>query len=539
MSNISSIKITQTNLDSDKWKLTLFKTLPERTPYEKNTVYQYSQVAGRILGTYYDETEYYLFLYELFISEKVHVLSEILDKSISPERFQSVQRVHMINQKEKGLSVNRFVAFLEGERLIPRHENPLLHRQLRQSLISVLEKFRRLHKEGFNHPDFRRVLVDIVKWSWNHLHVWLKECNPELEMPRVIWYGEASKSQLYFLHYLLLVGCDVLIFHPEGKDDFAQLDPDQEFTKIVKQPATGKLEPFPTEKPDRKSTVAYRATQELNEVLFHEGSHLYKPWQFREHLPSSITLKTTYDELFLISKEKAFLRPDFEATRNDVQIPCVFAKIIGISTNKKEYWERFHGLTEIKQTNLIHQFPFTKEIKANYKFHYQHALGRDGKLDPAKMITSNWWQYNHLPEGIQLAIAHVVSNMCASPRLLPMNNEKLEDVQLYLFTQATELPENHVKIIQKFDYSQEVPKLVLYNNELNGSISRSDAARLLFFNEFGLDILIYNPPGHNCMENFIVTNTFDTHWLEEMSYHQELKEKETSLIKKLFNTIKF
>jgi hypothetical protein len=536
MSDYSSINMTQAEIDSDKWKLTLYKNLNERTPYEKNEQLTFCQVTGRILGIGYDETDYYLSLYELYSSGEVHVLSEELNKEISPDMFQRVQKIIMINQKEKGLSVNRIVAFMEGERLIPDHLDHPLHRLLRQSLISVLDTFQKQHNDGLNSPDFRRVLVDLVKWSWNHLDPWLKETNHEVEMPRVIWYGDATKSQLYFLYYMMTVGCDVLIFHPEGKDQFADLDPDQDFSKVINYPTKGELEPFPTEKPDRQSTVAYRATQELNEVLFHDGSQLYKPWQFRDSLPSSVTLKTTYDELFMILKEKAFVRPNFHATREQVQIPAIFAKIMGVSTNKKEYWSRLHSLVEDKNTVLIQHFPFTTEVKANHTFHYQHSMGKDGTLDVEKMVTGNWWQYKHLPGGVQRAIAHVISKMCESPRLLPLNHERIEDVQLYLFTQTTDLSMEDLKIIQKFDYSQDVPKLVLFNNEMNGMLSRSDAARLLFFNELGVDITVYNPPGHNCIEQYIHSNVFDTHWLEEMSF--ELEFKEPSFVRRIFKTLK-
>lgn len=536
MSDYSSINITQSEIDSDKWKLTLYKRIKDRTPYEKTEQLTISQVTGRLVGIGYDETEYYLSLYELYTSDEVHVLSEELNKEISQDMFQRVQKIIMINQKEKGLSVNRIVAFMEGEQLIPKHPNQTLHRLLRNAFMTVLDTFKKLHENSLNSPDFRRVLVDLVKWSWNHLDPWLQEADPEEEMPRVIWYGEASKSQLYFLYYLMLLGCDVLLFHPGGKDQFAELDPDQSVSKLVEYPTNGEVEPFPTEKPDRQSTVAYRATQELNDVLFHDGSQLYKPWQFRDSMPSAVTLKTTYDELFLISQEKAFVRPNFQATRGEVQIPTIFAKIMGVSENKKEYWSRLHSLIEHKNTTLIRHFPFTAEVKANNRFHYQHALGGDGCLEPEKMMAGNWWQYKHLPDGAQRAIAHVISKMCESPRLIPLNHEKLEDVKLYLFSQATDLSQEDLKLIQKFDYSQEVPKLVLFNNEINGTLSRSDAARLLFFNELGVDIAVYNPPGHNCIEQFIESNVFDTHWLEEMSF--ELDFKEPSFVRRIFQSLK-
>ena len=78
---------------------------------------------------------------------------------------------------------------------------------------------------------------------------------------------------------------------------------------------------------------------------------MYKPWQFREHTPASVTLKTTYDELFLIAKERAFIRPNFQASKSTVNIPNLFAMVMGVSSNEKEYWDRLQTLTEYKESH--------------------------------------------------------------------------------------------------------------------------------------------------------------------------------------------
>ena len=79
--------------------------------------------------------------------------------------------------------------------------------------------------------------------------------------------------------------------------------------------------------------------------------------------------------------------------------------------------------------------------------------------------------------------------------------------------------------MQKFDYSQEIPKLVLYNNGVNGTFTRSDAGLFLLLNQFGMDIIIYNPPGLNDIENFLDEKVFDAHWLEDLVFEQEYKER--------------
>ncbi|WP_283153115.1 YceG family protein [Guptibacillus hwajinpoensis] len=536
MSHYDQILIKKTPLDDENLNELLFKPFPERTPYENGNELLITQIVGRFLGSYYDENEYFLQLHELSNSNYFHVLSEELNKVISPERLQAIQSIHSINQKENGLSANRFVAFLEGAKLIPSHKNPALHRHMRKSLISILELFEKQHNGGFSHPEFRRVLVDLMKWTWNHLAPWLEDVEFEIKMPGIVWYGEASTSQQYFLLYLVQLGCDVLYFHPEGVDSFDELDPDGELMEKRKLPTTVAIEPFPIEKPERRSTVAYRATKEMDTVLHHEGSQLFKPWQLRNYSPKSVTLKTTYDELFLIAKEKAFIRPNFKVEDGTVHIPSLFAKIMGVSENKKEYWNRLQDISEAKSTTMIRQFPFTQETRANQKFHYQHTMNREGMLDPELMMQGNWWQYKHLPNETQKAIGQAISRMCANPKLLPEGNETEEDIKLYLFSQTTKIPEEFVHLMQTFDYSQEVPKVVLYNTEMNGTLSRSDAAVLHLLNEFGIDIILYNPPGHQCIERYLDSNQFDTHWLEEMAFRQDFKEP--SVFRKLFKSIK-
>ncbi len=241
MSTYKKIEFSKASIHQDDWKQVLLKPLPERKVYSKNDVLSITQVACRIMGTTYDETDYFLNLYDLYTTEGIDILSESLDKTIPPDRFQSIQKILMINQEEKGLSVNRFVAFLDGERLLPVSKNYVMQKHIRTTFMTVLEQFKSNHSRGFEDPDFRRVLVDLIKWSWNHLDLWLKELDIEHQMPRVVWYGEANKSQLYFLNFLLLIGCDVIIFHPEGKDEFASMDPNSERTTVIEYPSTASI----------------------------------------------------------------------------------------------------------------------------------------------------------------------------------------------------------------------------------------------------------------------------------------------------------
>lgn len=522
-------------LSLETWQQTLRKPIVERPQYrlDQGTIHV-GQVVARFLGMPIDEDEYYNQLVD-YIHENEWGLSLIsedaVDKRIDNQHFQSIQKVLNINQ-EQNLSINRFVAFLDGEQLILKSKIPALHRKLREAMIETVKLFSETENQGIKNNDIRRVLVDVVKWSFNHLQPALDAVDLKINLPKFLWYADYNKSHFYFIYYLLKLGCDIIVFSPSGKDILSEVDPNGELSFVHKYPGQKVAEPFPTEKRSRKSTVAYRASREIETILNSEGSGLYKPWQLRDYTPSSITLKTTYDELFLLSKEVAMIRPDFQVENGVVKIPTVFAKVQGVSRNRKEYWDRIHSISQGENSLLINQFPFSSSVNNDFRFHYRDALGRDGLLDPDKVIRSNYWKYSHLPTGLQKGISNAIRNICAKPALKPIHKETVDDVKIYLFTQGMQIPPNILKLLQKFDYSQVVPKLVLYNNELNGTMTRTDAALLLLLNQFGIDIILYNPPGHNDIENFVDEHLYDIHWLEDVVF--DLEFKEPSIVKRIF-----
>ncbi|KGX90694.1 hypothetical protein N781_06400 [Pontibacillus halophilus JSM 076056 = DSM 19796] len=509
-----------------EWKELLQKPYTDRHEEQvrEDTLY-IGQLIISILGVYEDEDEYMNELYDLANDEdlKLEVLSETLDKQIENKAFQDLQEIWRINQQEQ-LSVNRLVAFLDGKQLLPKLSDSLMNRHIRIQLIEVLKQFQRVHEKGLQDGDFRRVLFDLVKFSLNHLEPWLESNSEEGLFPRVLWYGEATKSQSYFLYFLYLIGADLIFYHPNKEDIFSHVNLEVDYSLVETLPQQQEPTSFPTERKKRSATVAYKASQEMDRVLHHDNSMLYKPWQFRQYAPMSITMKTTYDEIFILGKEKAFVRPQFYVEDGVVHIPSLFAKVVGVSNNRDEYWSRMQQMADYNPSHVVNEFPFSEEVKGNYRFHYTHSLNTDGTLQAEKMMSGNFWRYKQLPNGLQTGIAKAIERMCSNPQLYPLPGESEEDVKIYLFQQATQLPTEFLQLLQKFDYAQEVPKLVLYNNELNGEMSRADAARLLLMNEVGVDLLLYNPSGHNDLESYLNEERFDTHMLEEMCFGLDYKE---------------
>lgn len=529
----SQLEIHTLPLSNENWFKSLQESLPGRQFFQiEGTELHIGQVVARFLGIPFDQDEYYNQLFEYVHSSnpKIHLLCDgNLNKNIPNQQFQAIQKVLNFH-RDQGLSINRFIAFLDGEQLLIKHQNPAVFRKIRSSFKEMLELFSKVEQDGLKNPQLQRILVDVIKWSFNHLDPVLKSANPESELPRFLWYGDFKKSHQYFLYFLYRLGNDLIVFHPNGVDPFVMIDPEKQLTFVHQYPDKQVPEPFPIERRRRQATVAYRASKEIESILNHDGSHLYKPWQLRDYTPSSVTLKTTYDELFLLVKEPAMIRPNFDVKNHEVKIPAVFAKVLGVSKNRKEYWDRLIALTRSEFSLLIRQFPITSSVNHDYRYHYRNALGPDGLLQPQKIMVGHYWKYQNLPDGLQTGIANAIRSICAKPFLKPNGNESIEELKIYMFTQSMQIPNSIIRLLQKFDYSQDVPKLILYNNQMNGTLTRNDAVLLLLLNQFGVDLILYNPSAHNDIETFITEGLFDTHWLEDVVFDQEFKE--TSFLKK-------
>lgn len=518
----------------DNWLTILQKPIRERPNFKvsEGTVF-IGQVIVRFLGLPVDEDEYYDNLYELTQLKNLRLIlltKEILDKKIDDKVFQSIHKMININQKEN-ISIDNLIENLDRENILLKTEDPSYQRKIKESFAKMLTLFSSYEKQKLNSQEFQKLLLSVISWL-SLLKSQIKNIDPIGSMPKFLLYGDFHKSHRYFIYFLMEMGCDLIIFSPSGKDVLSYVDPNKERTLVFTFPNFKAPEPFPTEKRSRKATVAYRAEKEIETILNQDGSVIYKPWQLRDYIPCSITLKTTYEEIFLIGKEKAMFRPEFEAARGIVKIPCIFAKVQGVSKKRHEYWERMYSICEMEQSLLITHFPIMRGVNYDIRFHYKSTVGADGLLSVEKMMASHYWKYYHLPLGLQKGIGNAIKNICAKPFLKPINNETLEHIKIYLFTHGLQMPANILKLLQQFDYSQEVPKLILYNNEMNGVITRADAALLLLLNEIGIDIIVYNPAGGNDIENYIDKSLFDIHWLEDVVF--ELEYKEPSAVRKLW-----
>ena len=158
---------------------------------------------------------------------------------------------------------------------------------------------------------------------------------PTDDFPKVVWYGEASLSQRYFLLLLMELGCDVLIFHPAKIDEFAEIDPNDSFSITYAYSNQTTLQPFPDKLRDRQATVGYRSSQHFEQLMHDQQSGVYKPWQFKDFMPRSLTLRMTYDDIFIYAKEKLWFDHSLKWLRMRLSYQSYLPKLVGFRADVK------------------------------------------------------------------------------------------------------------------------------------------------------------------------------------------------------------
>ena len=78
-----------------------------------------------------------------------------------------------------------------------------------------------------------------------------------------------------------------------------------------------------------------------------------------------------------------------------------------------------------------------------------------------------------------------------------------------------------LKLLEKFDFTAEVPKLVIYANTKE-NFSEEDIILIAFMNKVGADIVILAPTNYNNLESFIKDSLFDVHQLSAVAFKLQI-----------------
>ena len=477
---------------------------------------QYTRVAKQLLGVYDNAYEMQEYLYTLTNKEVPWtLLFNNLPKLIDPKQRTEIVNILQMHQ-ENPISLNRFMAFFAGKQLLP-----LMQTKYRDHFVDTLRswlEFLEIRYPRLMSNQLQRIFLDFVKWSNHFFPMWLEESDFELAPPRILWYGPAKESEVYFLYFLYLFGCDVIIFEPDGQNIMAEYGISNFPTEVL--PAEAELFDFPFDKPIRVQTITSRASEQVQQHLYDNAAINY-PWKYADFETRTRILNTTYDELFILSDAQLYLREGFSDAEGIVYLPVLFAKIEGVSSNQADYAEKLRRLKSREHTYTATTFPLLPAQKSNMQFHMRDA-STNGKLDIEKMMQLSIWPFKNIGIGAQKNIANTMIRLIESDYIAIATGQTRQEHEQYLFGQMLLIPPEIIRLYQQFDYSYTNPTMMIFMEEQSGQMQRQDAVLLLFASMLGFDIFIFSPGGSLSIEHFITEQLLNTYRLEKISFDETL-----------------
>ena len=356
----------------------------------------------------------------------------------------------------------------------------------------------------------------------NKLITWLYRCTQARkysvryeDIPVILYYGDISQSEVYFLNFMSRCGFDVIYISPNLNN--AELAASKNLDarmQIFKLPQSRESGTYPTKAAKMKvATVAYSAERELDTKLYGGDTGIYRNFQFPNS--QSVTLKTTFEEIDILWKEEARFRQGFSTAGNLVSVPNVFAKISGVEDgNLDKYWEDVRKkLTP--ETILVEKKPNGNEQIPDLSAYRQFY--RNGEIDAEKLKNSTMNKYGFLPDRIQDMLFYKLQEACSSGFLKLSGDDLMCAVIHYGMSFNKEM----LQIIQRFDFTRKIPKLI-YIDAVEDTFTLQECIQIVLCNLIGFDVLIYTPSGYKNLETFVKNDAFEEHIMNKFLYNVEV-----------------
>lgn len=202
------------------------------------------------------------------------------DKFIDHEFIQKAN-YHWSNAEKIGLSSSRIIVESTLKSNIITPINSVKDQLIKDKLIILLDLFMRNQS---NMNIVKNFYIKLLYWIQKYAIKLLEHYEYGNINPKVLFYGDIQRDEIYFLIFLSLLGFDILYFNTNDGNRFNEIECINIYSNLIEYPYREVVKPFPkTPRVVRKETVAYRASKEIDQVLHTEDSGVYRPWQFEDY----------------------------------------------------------------------------------------------------------------------------------------------------------------------------------------------------------------------------------------------------------------
>lgn len=441
--------------------------------------------------------------------------------------------------------INSLINKIYNLKILPKGNEAIFDETMKNAFKEIIY----LYLENEKNPSLNKVktfILKIITWVRAYFDdLYRKE--PFRINSKILYYGDIKEHEVYLLLYFSKLGSDVLFISPNKENDnnFKQIKGIDNFTRKQENEHSSEVRMFPTtEKLVRRSTVAYKASKEIQELIYGNDVGVFKPWQLEAFKVSPITLKTTYDELKILWKEPSIVRPEFKTVNDIVYMPNLFAKVKGTTEDLSVYWEEVREFINPKNTHFIKGVPFTTiDYSKRELSEIAYLFNTDGSLDKERLRSSRFYNFSHLKTSLQDLIFNKVLEVISSD-VFKIKIDK--EFRIKVVMTILKLDIEILKLIENFDFGGDIPKLIVMDNNRE-LFSEEDAITICFLNLIGIDILILTPTNYNNIEDIIKEKEFDIHQLPKTTLDLDISNLDLLIEtgcrsvgeKKFWNMIKF
>lgn len=336
------------------------------------------------------------------------------------------------------------------------------------------------------------------------------------DIPLILYYGDISQSELYFLHYMSRVGFDIIYITPNKLllDITVDKNLDNRM-QIFQLPQTKDSGSYPTKAIKMKvNTVAYSAERELDTMLYSGDAGIFRDFQFLNS--QTVTLRTTLEEIGILWKQEARFRQGFATSGNLVTVPNIFAKISGVKDgNVNDYWEEIRN--RLTPETILRVKGEKPEQQGTPDLSAYRSFYRNGQIDTERLKTSSLNKYSYLPDRIQDMLLFKLQETVDS-KFLKLSGDDLMCAVMHF---GMNLDKEFMKLLQSFDFTKQLPKLI-WIDPVEQTFTLEECIQLVLCNLIGFDILIYTPTGYKNLETFVSSDAFEEHTLNDFQYNLEV-----------------
>ncbi|MBZ9684884.1 YceG family protein [Clostridium estertheticum] len=441
---------------------------------------------------------------------------------------------------------NTLISILKTKGLFPDFKNNYFDEYIQNSFDETMALYLE-NEPNSTETVMKNFAIKLLGWMVDfapklfHNSDYNSRSQEDIVNPKVLFYGEIKKHEIYFLIFLSKLSCDVIYINSLSDMEFSKIDKRNIYSKFIRLPKTKPLIDL-----DLKTSINFKKPMAVapKTTIVDATSNLRETDIKMDHPalkngipPSDIGFKGSintllkssmniFNDLVLpVNKRIGFIGGSVPF------IPVYFYRYIGINQNADEYYNdlfrldknlsMFDGLY-LKFIDSIPMHPNTKLITSCLNI-WQHVDPFDGSLTTKiaallmehKVFPTN---NNTLNSSMANSFSYILDLYCKEEKNL--NLSKVKNFSLKLLSWVHEFVPTLVKNFHFQNTSTEEisnPKIIYY-----GDIKKHEILFLIFLSKLGCDVLYINSCCDRVLELTEYSDIFSMCF--ELPYKSDLKE---------------